>query len=261
MRLTIATAVFAFATLVTPALSGCSLLFYEGLGNIAKNHKPAPDVAGRRITRKRLQAMEEIEAALAVVDAGAPFTSYATAADDRCDKGENNLLTRDGYAYRCTLRMTHFYGASGDFGRIVLGFEDLIVSSGWQPPRPSFRETLASHYDRYCRGQRIAIFGAERGVDSLCDVSQLRPCGVEVYKMGGLSLWVMCGERGVSTLYVRDLMDVLQRVPITLFKEGDPKFDLYKKQSLQNVNALLEDIGASHQYVFSVTIQKTYFEN
>jgi hypothetical protein len=50
-------------------------------------------------------------------------------------------------------------------------------------------------------------------------------------------------------------------VPVTLYKEGDPKFDLYKKQNLQNVNALIEDITASHPYVLSVTLQKTYFEN
>jgi hypothetical protein len=43
----------------------------------------APDVRGPAIARQRENAMEEIDAALAGVDTGARFTSYATATDDR----------------------------------------------------------------------------------------------------------------------------------------------------------------------------------
>lgn len=257
----VATAIVALVALVSLTLSGCALLFSGGVGNVIRNHKPAPDVEGRPITRKRLRALEEIEAALGAVDAGAGFTSYATATDDRCDKGENNAFTRDGYAYRCTVRMTRFYGTSANFRASMLGFEDLLASSGWQLPRSTFRDMFTSYYDRFCGDRRIAVFGAGPGVGPQCEVSRLPRTGSEGYKKDDLILWIEYGERGGDTLYVRNMMEIMQRVPVTLYKEGDPKFDLYKKQNLQNVNALIEDITASHPYVLSVTLQKTYFEN
>jgi hypothetical protein len=257
-RVTIA--IIALVALVPLTLSGCSLLLSGGVGNIIRNHKPAPDVDGPTITRKRLAAMQEIEAALAVVDAGARSTSYATATDDRCDKGENDAFTRDGYAHRCTVRMTRFYGTSGGFRAHMLGLEDLLASSGWQLPRSTFREMFANYYDVYCDGRRIAVFGSGPGVGPECEVSKL-PRSRSEYKKGDLLLWIECGERGGDNLYVRNMMEIMQRVPVTTFKEGDRRFDLYKKQNLQNVNALIEDITASHKYVLSVTIQKTYFEN
>jgi hypothetical protein len=141
----------------------------------------------------------------------------------------------------------------------MLGFEDLLASSGWQLPRSTFREMFANYYDVHCDGQRIAVFGFGPGPE--CEVSKLPPSGSDGYKKGDLILWIECGERGGDTLHVRNMMEVMQRVPVTTFKEGDPRFDLYKKQNLQNVGALVEDITASHKYVLSVTIEKTYFEN
>lgn len=64
-----------------------------------------------------------------------------------------------------------------------------------------------------------------------------------------------------GALHVTDMMNIMQRVPIAIYKEGNRRLDLYHKQSLQDVGALVEDITAAHQYVLSVTIQKHYFEN
>lgn len=254
--------IVALTALFPLALTGCmSLLFSGGVGNIIKNHKPAPDVDGETITRKRLRATEEIAAALAVLDARSGLTSYATGSDDRCDKGENDAFTRDGYAHRCTVRMTRFYGTSGNFRTHMLGLEDLLAASGWQLPRSTFHEMFANYYDVYCDGPRIAVFGAGPGVRPQCEVSKLPRSASDGYKKGALILWIEYGERGGDTLYVTDMMNIMQRVPITTFKEGDRKFDLYHKQDLQNVGALVEDITAAHQYVLSVTIQDTYFEN
>lgn len=264
----VAIAIVAFAAVATLTLSGCAtLLFSGGVGNIIRNLKPAPDVERRTITRKRLRATEEAEAALAVLDAGTQFTSYATSTDDRCYKGENDWKIKEGYAHRCTVRMTRFYGMNGDFRAHMLGLEDLLASGGWQLPRSTsaellpatFREMFAKYYDAYCSGDRIAVFGSGRIVRPTCEVSKLPRSGSDGYKKGNLVLWIECAERGETNLH---MMDVVQRVPIgAVFKEHDRRFNLYQKTNLQDVEAQVREITASHRYVLSVTVQKTYFEN
>jgi hypothetical protein len=254
----IATAIVVLAPAATLLLSGCSLLFSGGPGNIVRNLKSAPDAESPAIARERLRATEEIEAALAAVDAGSGFTSYATATGDRCYKGENDWKITDGYAHRCTVRTTRFYGMSGDFRAQMLGLEDLLASGGWQPPRSlpdlppaTFREMFATYYDRYCSGNRIAVFGV--GVDPLpCEVSKLPRSGSNGYKKGHLVLWIECAERGESDLY---MMDLMQRGP----RDREP--NLYQKTSLQDVAAQVREITASDRYVVAVTIEQTYFEN
>jgi hypothetical protein len=263
----VAIAIVTLAAVATLTLSGCTLLFSGGAGNIVRNLKPAPDAEGRTITRKRLRATEEVEAALAVVDAGTGFTSYATSTDDRCYKGENDWKITEGYAHRCTVRMTRFYGMSGDFRAHMLGLEDLLASGGWQLPRSTFaelppgtfREMFARYYDVYCSGNRIAVFGSGPVVRPTCEVSKLPRSGSDGYKKRSLVLWIECAERGESDLY---MMDFAQKVPIgALAKEHDPKFNLYAKTNLQDVEALVRGITASHRYVLSVAVEETYFEN
>jgi hypothetical protein len=247
----VAIAIGASAAVVTLTLSGCmTLLFSGGVGNVVRNLKPAPDVEGRTITRKRLRATEEVEAALAAVDAGTALTSYATSTDDRCYQGENDWKIKDGYAHRCTVRMTRFYG-SDEFRRHVLGLEDQLASSGWQLPPATFREMFATYYDVYCRGQRIAVFGVGPITPMQCEVSKLPRSGSDEYKKGHLVLWIEGAERGERNL-VR--MGFLQSMPVGIRT-------LYEKKNLQNVETLIQDITTSQRYVLSVTVAKTYFEN
>ena len=265
---TVAIGIIAFAVMAAMTLTACTtLLFSGGAGNIVRNLKPAPDVNGPSITHKRVKATGEIKAALAVVDAGAGFTSYATSTDDRCYKGENDWKIKEGYAHRCTVRETRFYGMSGDFRANMLGLEDLLASGGWQLPRSSlpeqppasFREMFTKYYDVYCTGNRIAVFGSGPVVGPQCEVSRLPRSASDGYKKGDLVLWIEYAERGEGNPF---MMDFMQKVPIGgLFKESDPTFNLYEKRNLQDVPALVRDIASSHRYAVSVTVQNTYFEN
>jgi hypothetical protein len=264
----VALAIVAFAAVVTLTLTGCAaLLFSGGAGNVIRNLKPAPDVESRTITRKRLRATEAVEAALATLDAGTGFTSYATSTDDRCYKGENDWKIKEGYAHRCTVRITRFHGMSGDFRANMLGLEHLLEADGWQLPRSTFadlppatfREMFATYYDVHCSGNQIAVFGSGRIARPTCEVSRLPRSRSDGYRKSNLVLWIECAERGESNLF---MMDFVQRVPIgALFKERDRNFNLYQKTNLQEVEAQFREITASHRYVLSVTVQETYFEN
>lgn len=65
----VAIGIVGFAAVGCLTLAGCmTLLFSGGVGNIVKNLKPAPDVDGRRITRKRAEATQAVESALAAVE-------------------------------------------------------------------------------------------------------------------------------------------------------------------------------------------------
>ncbi len=263
-----AIAIAAFAAVVILTLAGCAtLLLSGGAGNAIRNLKPAPNVEGRTIARKRLRATKELEAALAALDSGTGFTSYATSTDDRCYKGENNWKIKDGYAHRCTVRMTRFYGLSGDFWAHMLGLEHLLASDGWLLPRSTyaqlppatFREVLAKYYNVYCNGPQIAVFGSSRIDPPACEISELPRNRSDGYKKGNVVLWIECMERGDST---PPMIGLMQIVPIGgLFKERDRRFNLYQKTNLQDAEAQILEITASHRYVLSVTVQNTYFEN
>ena len=245
-------AIVVLAAVFTPMLSGClSLLFSGGVGNIYRNLKPAPEAEGRTLTRKRERATRDAEAALAFVDTAPGLTSYATSTDDRCYKGENDWKITDGFAHRCTVRTTRFYGTSGDFKSQLLGLEDLLASGGWQMPRSTFRSMFATYYDRYCPTPHIALFGVGVGQPS-CEVSRLPRTGSEGYRKGRIGLWIECAERGQDNF---SMMDVMQKGP----NVGRSSF--FQKTKLQDVNVQVQDITATHRYVISVTVEETYFEN
>lgn len=257
----------AFSIVATLLLSGCkTLLFSGGVGNAVKNLKPAPDIAGRSIAGARLKATEEVAAALVAVDAGTGFTSYATSTDDRCYKGVNDLWIKDGYAYRCTVRWTRFYGMSGSFRTQMIGLEDLLGSNGWQLWRSgypeyqpvTFRGTFASQ-DAACGPQRIAVFGYGDMVRSTCDPSKLPRVRSDGYEQGKLRLWIEYQERDQVPEH---MMDFMQRVDIGgEYKQHDRKYNLYTKSNLQDVSARVREILELHPYAVSVTVEKIYFEN
>lgn len=267
----IAAAIAASAVLVTLTLPGCKSLLASGsFGNFAKNLKPAPEVSGPAITRKRLRAIDEVESALAAADASAGFTSYATSSDDRCYKGENEWFVRDGYAHRCTLRMTRFYGMSGDFRDQMIAFEDHLVTGGWRLPRAapgevpsgSFRDVFENYYDRHCRAPRIAVFN---GSQPSCEISSLPRSQTSGYRKGELSLWIEYAERGESDAYMSSdvyMMELVQSAPTgSAFKQEDARYNLYQNTSVQDVKARVREITQAHSYVVSITVEKIYFEN
>ncbi len=56
---------------------------------------------------------------------------YAESKHDVCYSGENNFMRSEGYAHRCTLQVTRFYGFDGDFRQKMINFEKGIISAGW----------------------------------------------------------------------------------------------------------------------------------
>src|SRR5262245_39637409 len=103
----------ALAMLFTLILTGCMTA--------------PPDPESRSVIRARVKATKEVEDSLAVLDTSTGFSSYATSTDDRCYKGENNWKIKDGFANRCTVRITRFYGIGDDFRAQRLGLEDVLA--------------------------------------------------------------------------------------------------------------------------------------
>jgi hypothetical protein len=118
---------------------------------------------------------------------------------------------------------------------------------------------FVTYYDVWCTGRRIAVFAASPIPPMRCEPSKLPHVGSDGYKKGKLVLWLEFAERGQDNLF---MMDMVQRVPVGgIFKDSDRRYNLYQQTSLQDVQAVARNVTASHDYVLSVTVEQTYFEN
>jgi hypothetical protein len=111
-----------------------ALIFNGGLGGLISNLKPAPNPNSWTMNAKRETATEEINQSFDELQNIFGYNYYETAKHDYCSRGESSWKRSDGYAYRCSLRITKFYGFNGDFRQQVIDFEQKISSISWKTP-------------------------------------------------------------------------------------------------------------------------------
>lgn len=103
-----------------------------GLSNAVLNLKPRPDVESFPIKTARQRLEAKTDATLQAVETDNGFVAYASAKHDRCDLGRNEWKVRDGYAHRCTLQLTRFFGLDDSFRGKMIEFEKRLLNTGWK---------------------------------------------------------------------------------------------------------------------------------
>ena len=92
--------------------------------------KPRPNLESPGTKRDRARLEADLDGAFQRVSANMDFARYEESKHDVCYSGENSFMRSEGYANRCTLQVTRFYGFDGDFRQKMIDFEKRIIVAG-----------------------------------------------------------------------------------------------------------------------------------
>lgn len=120
-----------------------------GVMNTIQKYMPQPNPESASLQSYRRTLEEQIDAELTRIGSMSGVSSYATAKDDKCYSGQNNFKVSQGFAHRCTLRITRFFGFEGDFR----DFEKTLLTSGWRAGTPAYPNYFSGRKDSYFKGR------------------------------------------------------------------------------------------------------------
>ena len=231
-------------TLPLLALTFFYVVLNGGVYGTILNMKPRPNPDSPGVKRDRTKLEADLDAAFQRVAANTDFAYYETSKDDACYDGVNNFKIHDGYAHRCTLRVTRFYGFDGDFRQKMIDFEKGIIATGWHfelgngdgrytHPTDSMASYMLIYYDTRPYGTVDHVAG---------------PLG---YSKGAFDLRIKWAEKNTTD---RRALQYLQSATDNMSR-------YYKQQSLQDIDDLFSRITRDHRYVLAIAIDGNYFEN
>jgi hypothetical protein len=229
-----------------------------GIANTIRNLKPRPNLERASIKGDRENLNARITAQLEIVAAITGFKLYGSAKDDRCYAGENNWKRTEGYAHRCSLRLTRLFGFDGDFRQTMLDFEKKLLDSGWTAGKRNMEHVMVQHYDQ----RQVTLDGVPPP---------------EGYKMPGLTLEIEWAEgTGKPILEAEDN----QNKPQDAFRrfwtqntrsrlyglESNQRIragsqDFYERSDYMNIQDAFNSATQIVRYVLSVSVYGHYFEN
>ena len=217
-----------------------TLIVNGGIDGLISNLKPAPNPNSSAMNAKREAATEEINQSFEELQKILHFNFYETATHDYCSKGSSSWKRSDGYAYRCSLRITKFYGFNGDFHQQVIDFEQKISSIGWKPlysydPDNPCEKMLEEYYDLY-PGKLVTDLP---GFDCR-------------YQKDGLLLELEFAEKDTRSFI---LQNTVQKV------SGHSYDGIYDEKNFQDSSLIIKKITATDRFVLIISIQKDYFQN
>jgi hypothetical protein len=188
---------------------------------------------------KREAATEEINQSFDELQNILRYNFYETATHDHCSKGSSSWKRSDGYAYRCSLRITKFYGFNGDFRQQVIDIEQKISNIGWKPPYSYYPENpcekmLEEYYDPY----------PEKPISDLPGFD----CR---YRKDELLLELEFAEKETRSFI---LQDAIQKV------SGHSYDEIYDEKSFQDSSSVIKKITATDRLVLIISIQIDYFQ-
>jgi len=229
---------------VACGLLALMLFFNGGVVGLLSNLSPVPDPDSPGMQASRESVAAEIQKSFAQLQDSLRYNQYETATHDYCSAGSNDWKRSDGYAYRCSLRITKFYGFNGDFRQQMIDFEQKISDLGWKPPgyRPErcMEEMLKEYYDHYTTYQSGELL-----------VSNL-PSSICRYEKDGFSLELDFAEKETRSF---SEFDFLQKV------SGHSLSEFYDQKSFQDSALVIQKITASDGFALLIAIQKNYFQN
>jgi hypothetical protein len=97
--------------LLSLPLFGAALFYVAmngGIYSIILNMKSRPDLDSPDLKRNGTKLEEQIDADFSRAVPNGDFVQYETSTQDTCYDGANNWKHQDGFAHRCTLRVTNF---------------------------------------------------------------------------------------------------------------------------------------------------------
>jgi hypothetical protein len=208
-----------------------------GIYSILLNMKSRPDLDSPDLKRDRSKLEQQIGADFSRDIPNDGFFHYATSTQDACYDGANNWKHRDGFAHRCTLRVTNFYGLDGDFRKTMLDFERGLLAAGWHSN---------IHDMEWALTRNDAAAPNDRTVGHL-------PNPYPYYK-GGSALDICWTERGSPRLF--DLKNI-QAHGMGWVSENT----FYDQRNLTDASNVFREVTRDHQYILAVAINGHYFEN
>jgi hypothetical protein len=231
----------AVVSLPLLAIASFYVVINGGIANTIRNLKPAPDLAGAALKSDRARLAAEIDSAFQGVVANPGFVYYATSTHDRCYGGQNNFHMTEGFAHRCTLRLTRFYGFDGDFRQAMIDFEKRSLAAG----RKLGRNDATSPGEQNMAYMMSHYYDVRPNVT----VDQIaRPLG---YNRDNLVLVIGWAER--ATRYF-DSLAAIQRMDFGSL----PSYD---ETSFRTGNEFFKSVTQDHRYILGVAIYGHYFEN
>ena len=227
-----------------------------GIANTIRILTPRPNMERAYIKVERETLDARISARLEAIAVASGFKVYASAKDDRCYDGENNWKRTDGYAHRCSLRLTRLLGFGGDFRQTMLDFEKSLLNSGWIAVDRTMEYVLAEYDDRHPVLYRVPPPSGYKMPGLVLDIDWAEGAGTRLQepdnnqKAQG-SFQTFWAEDAKMRLYK---LDSNQRI-----REGAQNF--YQRSDYMNTQDAYNNAIRAERYVLSVSIHGHYFEN
>lgn len=228
-----------------------------GFANTIRILTPRPNLQLASVKAHREKLDARIGARLEAIVVASGFKLYASARDDRCYDGENDWKRTDGYAHRCSLRLTRLLGFDSDFRPTMLDFEKSLLTSGWAAAGRNMDHEMAEYYDRHrsMLSDRLPLQG---------------------YRMAGLALEISWTEGSSQSLQQPDddrnradpfgalevehnasrfrQLDSNQRI-----RAGSKVF--YERPEYMNTVEAFNSANLMVRYMLFVSVEGYYFEN
>lgn len=238
-KILMALSLIAVAALGLGALA-VKIGFDGGIENTFRNLKPAPDPNSASVQSSRRKLEEELKSILADIGSAHGFVGYGDAKDDRCDSGQNNYKVTEGFAHRCTLRVTRFFGFDSDFRRTAIDLENALIRSRWnietRARGDQMERRLAESYDRY-----------NRTVDRVPAPDYHR---FPVQETPDLRLTIAWAEKATERIFG---LDRLQK------EIGGG--DFFRQSDYRDTAEILRKTTETHRYLIGIAVYGHYFEN
>ena len=215
-----------------------------GIYGIILNMKSRPDPNSPDLRRSRATFEQQIDADFSRAVQSPGFVHYQTSTQDTCYDGANNWKHQDGFAHRCTIWVTNFYGFDGDFQKAMLDFEKVLLAAGWHSIHDNTHDMEWSSNNKF-------VFAKDRTTDR-----RLSPYPGDIfsYYKDGLSLDVRSAERGATRL---GSLEIMQAHSMGWVSENN----FYDQRKVVDVGEVFREVTRDHSYILTVAISGHYFEN
>jgi hypothetical protein len=239
------------SVVVVAAIGGAYLFFAVGLsggpGQFLMRFKRKPDPA--KLEPQRTAAERDARRALDQLGASVGLTTAPPpsweALHDQCYQGQHNFAVQDSYAYRCSLRITRYYGAGGDFRQLLGGLDRTLASQGWKGG--DLQRVVSNYYDRYFGpGKPKPADPSLHGTYLISNLPQPLP-----YRRGTLELSIGYAERATTDLL---LLELLQQVG-----HNGGATPISDRRRFIDVAAAFASATADHPYFVAIALETDYF--
>jgi hypothetical protein len=223
--------------------------FSGGLARWDVRHLAMPDFSASPITDDRQKTAADLARDFDALLQPAGLTYYRQATDDRCYQGQHNYEVSDDYLYRCSYRLTRFYGFDAEFRSTLLAFDKTLQTKGWRADtNHSLSWMITNYYDRYYGPAKPKLNSYPNGYF----VSDLPRAS---YAKDITSMNIEFAESG-SAHSLLATNDIDQHVV-----GNDGADDLYTHSQFVDPSAVFRYITSRHKYMVVLSAEADYYNS